>query len=1471
MRRVGITFTAAQEQVLKYGNESQRAAMLAEVITDNVGHMNAELAKTDAGKAQQMANAIGDIKEVVGSWFESIEPAIAAVNEFGMALMGIGSMITGIKSVKAALVLFTSKIHTATIATYANAAASKVAAAAQFLWAKQLHYGRKANIAWAFSARLAATQAVAMRAAILGLMAASGVGLALMAVSAIVSLFSDKTDEATESMKAANREMANAEEAAKRLEDMERAMSEARAGAVSSLELYKERLKNLIAMKNTGKDTTKEEKKIIGELNDTYGETMGYFDSVSKWYEALIKNSEAYCRQMVIEARMRQLANQIAEKEAENHSIIYDDKGNKRRYSRKRETEIIDEWGVDRDGNRVLAKHEVKEKKGSSDLDKAVQKLKDNSAVIKNLQSQMSASAKEAGQIVIPVKGSSVRPGTGGHATPKATPQKKAAAPAVEGSMDWYEQRLAELRKQLRAAADEETARALQADYKATEQEYADLKVSISVEAPDKAEADTALDKLRAAQRELDDAVTVEAKVEASAKADDIQARIDEATRGRLTIGADVEPSYIAKGSAADLRQSYQNAQARATRIQQDYEIGLIGKDKALADIAEINLALEKLGDNGMKPIEIGVMTEDADKAGKSLQDATAAIGSMGQALSGLGGAIEMPELNIAGTVAQAVATMALGFAKDDGTMRTRNWWRVGDQAKCQTMNIDRPVSADADGTPLGWRAPRTGNAGNRYYWRLVTAVGTETLDDGREYDWVELSNERAVTLAGADGGAVECVGYDTTFDGGDADGMKWHADANDAPMAGDEIVQQGSQTDPGRQHLILLAAVGERAPSIEEYAGVGRSDGPGPYSLTGRCMTSMSPRSGNMFRARRFEIETDGGAVRVPCHRGAWQAGIRYSYYDQVGHAGGLWLCVAPGGTESEPGHGGGWEQQVAPGKDGTPGRDGADNAVRAWLSPVSLVATETAPGVFELSESVLALNVVRGTGDDITGECRLVSARGMGCTASVDGVDTVEVTGATGDGGTIAVVAGVALPGGGVVECRADYAINRLGTFRETIENDVKRQVAQREFAYSDAYGRQHTVAGMSAVAQSAEQVRQEVWRRQPAGSVVANGTFADGLERWSVEGGVVAAWWQGVPCARLTPAGAATALHQSAADMACDWGSLGVGKDGVPLRARVSMRVATDGGCRLRVGLEGSGVDVEAVDVEAGGWLTVAIGGTGGVALSRAPSELVVALERGECRVTDIQVVPDVAVMVGTRLTQTADGIAMLVGGMAKGLQATGIDIANRKVTVTADSFMVMNNRGEATAAVDADGNLVAGSLKAGGKAGGKAGVAMGIDGEGKPYLVGTNARGEVVWRLDGNGYVNSTPDVAMAVAGGRAYFANRMDGGYDIRYEVGVRVTNRQLAQVTFTPGGHLGCYIQKSRTEQSAWVALAQKEAVAIASGASGVVTFSGASTVGGSRGAAPAVPFGNGDTLDVRLCYKGEGRGVGLVTCGLET
>ena len=73
LTRAGITFTEAQEQVLKYGNEQERAAMLAQVITDNVGNMNAALAGTDLGRQQQLSNTLGDIKEKFGQVYTDLK------------------------------------------------------------------------------------------------------------------------------------------------------------------------------------------------------------------------------------------------------------------------------------------------------------------------------------------------------------------------------------------------------------------------------------------------------------------------------------------------------------------------------------------------------------------------------------------------------------------------------------------------------------------------------------------------------------------------------------------------------------------------------------------------------------------------------------------------------------------------------------------------------------------------------------------------------------------------------------------------------------------------------------------------------------------------------------------------------------------------------------------------------------------------------------------------------------------------------------------------------------------------------------------------------------------------------------------------------------------------------------------------------------------------------------------------------
>ena len=76
LTRVGISFTDAQAEVLKYGTEEERAAMLADVITSNVGEMNKKLAETDEGKIQSAKNSLGDMAEELGM---ALSPAVASL------------------------------------------------------------------------------------------------------------------------------------------------------------------------------------------------------------------------------------------------------------------------------------------------------------------------------------------------------------------------------------------------------------------------------------------------------------------------------------------------------------------------------------------------------------------------------------------------------------------------------------------------------------------------------------------------------------------------------------------------------------------------------------------------------------------------------------------------------------------------------------------------------------------------------------------------------------------------------------------------------------------------------------------------------------------------------------------------------------------------------------------------------------------------------------------------------------------------------------------------------------------------------------------------------------------------------------------------------------------------------------------------------------------------------------------------
>ena len=160
------------------------------------------------------------------------------------------------------------------------------------------------------------------------------------------------------------------------------------------------------------------------------------------------------------------------------------------------------------------------------------------------------------------------------------------------------------------------------------------------VEVHFKTHAEELQEQLGKAQREFEEATTIEAKVKADAKITDIQRQIDAATKGKLTIEADTEPTYIAKGSTADKRQSYANAQSKASRIQTDYEIGIIGKDEAERQIKDLNKQIADLGGN-LKPLKLEVETKGFDKAFTDIKSGWGSIQGVGNGIQGITDALD--------------------------------------------------------------------------------------------------------------------------------------------------------------------------------------------------------------------------------------------------------------------------------------------------------------------------------------------------------------------------------------------------------------------------------------------------------------------------------------------------------------------------------------------------------------------------------------------------------------------------------------------------------------------------------------------------------------------------------------------------------------------------------------------------------------------------------------------------------------
>lgn len=376
LQRVGITFTDAQKSILKYGDESQRAAVLAEVIRDNVGDMNAELAATDAGKQKQLENTLGDIEEKLGGIAQKIMPMVTVA-------AGLVTVASGALKAAASIKAMASAFDLARMKAIVLSVNEKMVAMAQRLLAA--------------SGYTAAAGTTALTVATVALYAALTMGISLV-IEGLVALFYSLSDSASDAADAER----DAADAAQEVENARKREESTLTQVRSQLEIYISRLKNF-------KGTKEEEKKLVNELNDTYGTTMGYFSSVSQWYNALIQNSKAYCDQMVIEARTRMLADRIAQKEQENYDIRYDESGKLKKYSTTRDTQTVSD-GLSYETGLPVMKYKKVEVVGTSDLDKANDKIKQNNAAIQNYKNQLQEATKASGKIQMPVMGAAAPP-----------------------------------------------------------------------------------------------------------------------------------------------------------------------------------------------------------------------------------------------------------------------------------------------------------------------------------------------------------------------------------------------------------------------------------------------------------------------------------------------------------------------------------------------------------------------------------------------------------------------------------------------------------------------------------------------------------------------------------------------------------------------------------------------------------------------------------------------------------------------------------------------------------------------------------------------------------------------------------------------------------------------------------------------------------------------------------------------------
>ena len=494
--------------------------------------------------------------------------------------------------------------------------------------------------------RGAAVSATTLKLAIRSLMISTGVGIAIVALTEAINYLMNSSDDAAKSVD----KLSEAEQKAKMAHQQT-------AQQISSVR--SEMMQNIAALKNF-KGSKEQEKAMVQQMNTKYGEAMGYYSTVSQWYQTLTANSKAYCNQMINEITIRNLANQAADLQQQRYDYSHDKYGRTKKFSAENKKELVKaqkgDLGAHYEGG-VLYKY--KDKEGTSqkaEADKVVTNLYRQEQNIKKRmealvrQNQNISYKHTAGYSATPPSfnastGSGGNAGGGGNTNTGNTPVVTEGKKALEGSIDWYEEKINEKQKEFNATADKATARALNAEMEGLQRQLYMLKVDVGIEEVPKLDVKAFEVNLKA---QLDEGM--------------------EAMRQRLSD----KPLVI-------------NTEVEAKARDYDHISSLFNID--VSNFESVRTGLADI--NGI-----------SDSTAKGMAVAGASCKMLGSALQQLGGDSAAAK---AGMVAAAIGQFVLSFAQAMSTCKTWiDWLAFGISGTAQLTSIISTISQFATGGIVG-------------------------------------------------------------------------------------------------------------------------------------------------------------------------------------------------------------------------------------------------------------------------------------------------------------------------------------------------------------------------------------------------------------------------------------------------------------------------------------------------------------------------------------------------------------------------------------------------------------------------------------------------------------------------------------------------------------------------------------------------------------------------------------------------